>query len=192
MKVQVLTAAALLLVQLSSAPAQAEAQGGSLERQPGAGGPPEAPRPAGDGRDTLPGQGAEGSHPLAGAWEVLAEPPQIPGAPSKATGSGQQDPPSELRRRPPQPPRRRSLGLSHHLKGHGKFNADTHSCRGIQRRPCQKPSDCGGCLGLYTCKLPAGTCGLKAVSWQRGGFLRSIQSTGQHAGTLLPEPHGSK
>ncbi|XP_035198657.1 skin secretory protein xP2-like [Oxyura jamaicensis] len=191
MKVQVLTAAALLLVQLSSAPAQAEAWGGSLEWQPGAGGPPEAPRP-GPGGDTLPGQGAESSHPLAGAWEAPAEAPQNPGAPSKAMGSGQQDPPSELRRRLPQPSRSRSLGLSHHLKGHGKFNADTHSCHGIQHRPCQKPSDCGGCLGLYTCKLPAGTCGLKAVSWQRGGFLRSIQSAGRHAGTLLLEPRGSK
>jgi len=43
-----------------------------------------------------------------------------------------------------------------------------HSCPGIQSRPCQKPSDCGGCLGLYTCKPPAGTCTLKAVSRQRG------------------------
>lgn len=42
-----------------------------------------------------------------------------------------------------------------------------HSCRGIQSRPCQKPSDCSGCLGLYTCR-PPGTCGLKAVSRQRG------------------------
>ncbi|KAJ7410526.1 pseudouridine-metabolizing bifunctional protein C1861.05-like isoform X1 [Willisornis vidua] len=43
-----------------------------------------------------------------------------------------------------------------------------HSCHNIQSRPCQKPSDCGGCLGLYTCKLPPGTCNLKAVSRQRG------------------------
>ncbi|XP_071407238.1 uncharacterized protein [Pithys albifrons albifrons] len=50
-----------------------------------------------------------------------------------------------------------------------------HSCHNIQSRPCQKPSDCGGCLGLYTCKLPPGTCNLKAVSRQRGGFLQSIQ-----------------
>nr|XP_038037477.1 uncharacterized protein LOC119717371 [Anas platyrhynchos] len=189
MKVQVLTVLPLLLAQLSLAPAQAEARGGSLQRQPRGWGPPEAPHPAGSGGDTLLGQGAEGSHPLAGAWEVLAEPPQ---APSEARGSGQQGPPSQLRRRPPQPSRSRSLGLSQHLKGHGKFNADTHSCHGIQRRPCQKPSDCSGCLGLYTCKLPAGTCGLKAVSWQRGGFLRSIQSAGWHTGTLLPEPRGSK
>lgn len=124
MKVQALTALPLLLVQLSLAPAQAEAWGGSLEGQPRGWGPPEAPHPAGSGGDTLLGQGAEGSHPLAGAWEVLAEPPQ---APSEARGSGQQGPPSQLRRRPPQPSRSRSLGLSQHLKGHGKFNADTVS-----------------------------------------------------------------
>lgn len=127
MKVQVLTALPLLLAQLSLALAQAEAWGGSLERQPGGWGPPEAPRPAGSGGDTLLGQGTEGSHPLVGAGEVLAEPPQAPRAPSKARGRGQQGPPSQLRRHPPQPSRSRSLGLSQHLKGHGKFNADTVS-----------------------------------------------------------------
>lgn len=223
MKVQVLTALPLLLAQLSLAPAQAEARGGSLQRQPRGWGPPEAPHPAGSGGDTLLGQAAEDSHPLAGAWEVLAEPPQ---APSEARGSGQQGPPSQLRRRPPQPSRSRSLGLSQHLKGHGKFNADTvsaspargaltgtslpravcfglktkagtastslpplqHSCHGIQRRPCQKPSDCSGCLGLYTCKLPAGTCGLKAVSWQRGRRQHPHCTLHRLCGALRPQP----
>lgn len=59
-----------------------------------------------------------------------------------------------------------------------------HSCRGIQSRPCHKPSDCSGCLGLYTCR-PPGTCGLKAVSRQRGGFLQSIQ------GHAIPEQRSS-
>ncbi|KAM6293059.1 uncharacterized protein LJ264_016447 [Porphyrio hochstetteri] len=105
-------------------------------------------------------------------------------------GSGQERA-GKARRLPPQPSRSRSPGLSHHLKGYGKFNGDTHSCHHIQSRPCQKPSDCGGCLGLYTCKLPAGTCNLKAVSWQRGGFLQSIRSAEGHRVLLLPEQHSS-
>lgn len=52
-----------------------------------------------------------------------------------------------------------------------------HSCHSIQSRPCQKPSDCGGCLGLYTCKLPASTCDLKAISRQRGR-LQTPKATG--------------
>ncbi|KAI6079873.1 Pseudouridine-metabolizing bifunctional protein-like isoform X3 [Aix galericulata] len=63
-----------------------------------------------------------------------------------------------------------------------------HSCHGIQRRPCQKPADCGGCLGLYTCKLPAGTCGLKAVSWQRGRRQRAHGTTRGLCGALRPQP----
>ncbi|XP_040514952.1 uncharacterized protein LOC121106531 isoform X2 [Gallus gallus] len=178
MKVWVLTAAALLLAQLSLAPAHVEALGDGAAlpaRQLGAGGPTDNHRPAGDGGDNE----ADDSHP-----QVLAEHHPGSGVPCKATGSGMQHPPSRPRRSPPQPFRSRSLGLSHHLKGYGKFNSDTHSCRGIQSRPCHKPSDCSGCLGLYTCR-PPGTCGLKAVSRQRGGFLQSIQ------GHAIPEQRSS-
>ncbi|XP_073178605.1 uncharacterized protein [Lepidochelys kempii] len=52
-----------------------------------------------------------------------------------------------------------------------------YSCSGIQAKTCQKPSDCDGCLGLYTCKLPQGKCGLKAVSRKTGGFYQCIQNT---------------
>lgn len=135
MKVQALTVAALLLVPLCSAPAPSEALGGRAstpERQPGAGGPGEDPWPPGDGADNLPGQGSEGSRPPAGAWEVMGEAPPGSGSPSKAMaklppGSGEQDPPGKARRLLPQPSRSRSPGLSHHLKGHGKFNGDTVS-----------------------------------------------------------------
>ncbi|XP_053110758.1 uncharacterized protein LOC128326903 isoform X2 [Hemicordylus capensis] len=66
------------------------------------------------------------------------------------------------------PPKSKSQGLQHHLKGHGKFNTETYSCPGIQSKACKKPSDCDGCLGLYTCKLPRGKCDLKAVSRKTG------------------------
>ncbi|PKU36067.1 pseudouridine-metabolizing bifunctional [Limosa lapponica baueri] len=176
MKVQALSVTALLLVLLSSALALSEALGdhtSTLKGQPGAEGHGEDPRAPGDGGDNLPRQGLVGSHPLAGAWEVMGEASPSSGSPSRALakpslGSSEQRPPSKLRRLPRQPSRSRIPGLSHHLKGHGKFNGDTHSCHGIHSRPCQKPSDCSGCLGLYTCKLPAGTCDLKAVSRQRG------------------------
>ncbi|XP_014792718.1 PREDICTED: uncharacterized protein LOC106885232 [Calidris pugnax] len=177
MKVQVLSVTALLLVLLSSAPAPSEALGGhtsTLKRQLGAEGHGEDPRALGDGGDNLPRQGLVGSHPLAGAWEVMGEMSPSSGSPSKALakpspGSSEPQPLGKLRRHPRQPSRSRSPGLSHHLKGHGRFNGDTHSCHSIHSRPCQKPSDCGGCLGLYTCRLLAGTCHLKAVSRQRGG-----------------------
>ncbi|XP_074438496.1 uncharacterized protein LOC141741553 [Larus michahellis] len=200
MKVQALTVTALLLVLLSSAPAPSEAVGGragTRERQPGPGSHGEDPRAPGDGGDNLPSQGSEGSHPLSGAWEVMGEASPSSRSPSKAMakpplGSSKQDPLGKLRRLPRQPSRSRSPGLSHHLKGHGKFNGDTHSCHGIHSRPCQKPSDCGGCLGLYTCKLPAGTCDLKAVSRQRGGFLQSLQSPEGRRVLLILEQHGSR
>ncbi|GAB0176968.1 hypothetical protein GRJ2_000162000 [Grus japonensis] len=199
MKVQVLTVAVFLVVLLCSALAPSEALGGragALERQPGAGSPGEDSWPPGDRGNNLPGQGTEGSHPPASAWEVMGEALPRSRSPSKAVakpplGSGEQDPPGKPRRLPPQPSRSRSPGLSHRLKGHGKFNGDTHSCHGIQSRPCQKPSDCGGCLGLYTCKLPAGTCDLKAVSRQRGGFLQVIQSPEGRGVLLVLEQHGS-
>ncbi|XP_034635262.1 pseudouridine-metabolizing bifunctional protein C1861.05-like isoform X3 [Trachemys scripta elegans] len=50
-----------------------------------------------------------------------------------------------------------------------------YSCPGIQSKTCQKPSDCDGCLGLYTCKLPRGKCGLKAVSRKTGTAQLSCQ-----------------
>ncbi|XP_034983976.1 uncharacterized protein LOC118091280 [Zootoca vivipara] len=74
------------------------------------------------------------------------------------------------------PPRSKSPGLQNYLKGHGKFNTDTYSCPGIQSKACRKPSDCDGCLGLYTCKLPRGKCDLKAVSHETGGFFQNIQN----------------
>lgn len=128
MKVEVLTVVALLLVLLCSAPAPSEALGGwagTPSRQLGVGGPREDLWPPGDGEDSLPGQGSDGSQPLAGAWEVMGA-----RTPSKAMakpplGSGEQDPRSKPRRHPPQPSRSRRL--SHHLKGHGKFNGDTVS-----------------------------------------------------------------
>lgn len=126
MKVWVLTAAALLLAQLSLAPAHVEALGDGAAlpaRQLGAWGPTDNHRPAGDGGDNQ----ADDSRPQA-----LAEHRPGSGAPCKATSSSMQDPPSRPRRSPPQPFRSRSLGLSHHLKGYGKFNSDTvstgHAC----------------------------------------------------------------
>lgn len=135
MKVQALMVTALLLVLLSSAPAPSEAVGGragTRERQPGTGSHGEDPRAPGDGGDNLPSQGSEGSHPLSGAWEVMGEASPSSRSPSKAMakpplGSSKQDPLGKLRRLPRQPSRSRSLGLSHHLKGHGKFNGDTVS-----------------------------------------------------------------
>ncbi|KAM6420081.1 uncharacterized protein J5M81_016966 [Pluvialis apricaria] len=197
MKVQVLMVTSLLLVLLFSAPEPSEALRGRAsapERQSGPGG--HAEDCPGDGRDNLPRQGLEGSRPPASVWELVGEAPPSSGSPSKAMakpqpGSGAQDPPGKLRRLPRQPSRSRSPGLSPHLKGHGKFNGDTHSCHGIQSRPCQKPSDCGGCLGLYTCKLPAGTCDLKAVSRQRGGFLQSVQSPDGRRVLRIPQQHSS-
>ncbi|CAM9964656.1 unnamed protein product [Bubo scandiacus] len=199
MKVHVLTVTALLLVLLCSAPAPSEALRGWADapgRQPGVGSPAEDPWPPGDGGDNLPRQGLEGSCPLAGAWEVMGEALPSSRSPSNALakpplGSSQQDPPSKPWKLPPQASRSRKPGLSHHLKGHGKFNGDTHSCHDIQSRRCQKPSDCGGCLGLYTCKLPAGTCDLKAVSRQRGGFLQSIQRPEGRGVLLIPEKRSS-
>lgn len=126
-----LTAAALMLAQLSLAPAHIEVLGewaALPARQLGAGGPTENHRPAGDGGDNQ----AYGSHPQVAVWEALAEHHPTSGAPCKATGSSARDPPSRPRRSPPQPFRSRSLGLSHHLKGYGKFNSDTvstgHAC----------------------------------------------------------------
>ncbi|XP_063251639.1 uncharacterized protein LOC134549706 isoform X2 [Prinia subflava] len=183
MSVQALTIPTLLLVLFCSAPAPSGAlgsQAGNLGRQAGAGGPEKAPWPPGDGGDKLPGQGSERSHPLADAWKALREAQPGSGSPSKAAaralpGSGEQLPPGRPWRLPALPSRSRTARRSHHLKDYGRFNSDTHSCHSIQSRPCQKPSDCSGCLGLYTCKLPAATCNLKSVSRQRGGFLQSIQ-----------------
>ncbi|KAM6092557.1 uncharacterized protein LJ206_005546 [Theristicus caerulescens] len=134
------------------------------------------------------------SRPLCGSWwerPLLALGPPARPWPSLHWAVVGRTPPGRPWRLPRQPPRGRSPRLSHHLKGHGKFNGDTHSCHGIQSRPCQKPSDCSGCLGLYTCKLPASTCDLKAVSRQRGGFLQSIQSPEGRRVLLIPEQHGS-
>ncbi|XP_065692990.1 uncharacterized protein [Patagioenas fasciata] len=199
MKVQALKVTMLLLVLLCTAPAPSETLGGwsrALERQLRAGAPGEHPWPPADGGDNLPQQGSSGSHPLAGAWEVIEEVPSGSRSPSKAMtksarSSGDQDLPRKPRSVPPQPSHSRSPGLSHLLKGYGKFNGDTHSCPGIQSRPCQKPSDCSGCLGLYTCKLPAGTCHLKAVSRQRGRFLQSIQRPEGHGILFILGKHGS-
>lgn len=134
MKVQALTVTALLVL-LCSALAPSEALGGRAgtpERQPGAGGPGKDSWPPEDGADDLPGQGSEGSSFPASAWEVMGEAPPGSGSPSKAMAkipgaSGKQGPPGKPRRLPPQPSRSRSPGLSHHLKGHGKFNGDTVS-----------------------------------------------------------------
>ncbi|XP_064313282.1 uncharacterized protein LOC135314332 [Phalacrocorax carbo] len=199
MKSPALRVTALLLVLLSLALAPSEALGGRAgapDRQPGPGSHGEDPQPPGDGGDNLPRQGSEGSHLMAGVWKLAGKAPPGSGSPSKAVdkpplGSGEQDPPSKPWRLPARSSRSRSPGRSHHLKGHGKFNGDTHSCHSIQSRPCQKPSDCGGCLGLYTCKLPAGTCDLKAVSRQRGGFLQSVQSPEGRRVLPIPAQHGS-
>ncbi|XP_075285494.1 uncharacterized protein LOC142362308 isoform X2 [Opisthocomus hoazin] len=184
---------ALLLVLLSSA---LGGRAGAPERQPGAGGHGEDPWPPGDGGDNLPRDSSEGSRLTASTREAMGEVPPGPKPPSKATakaplGSSEQHRSRKPRGLPPQPSRSRTPGLSHLLKGHGRFNGDTHSCPGIQSRPCQKPSDCGGCLGLYTCKPPTGTCALKAVSRQRGGFLRSIRSAEGRRVPLIPQQRGS-
>ncbi|XP_070612428.1 uncharacterized protein [Erythrolamprus reginae] len=68
-----------------------------------------------------------------------------------------------------------SLSLRSYEPVSPRITSTSHSCPGIQLKACRKPSDCDGCLGLYTCKLPKGRCDLKAVSRQTGGFLRSIQ-----------------
>uniref|UniRef100_A0ACB8FN59 Uncharacterized protein n=1 Tax=Sphaerodactylus townsendi TaxID=933632 RepID=A0ACB8FN59_9SAUR len=65
------------------------------------------------------------------------------------------------------PPKRKHQALQNHLKGHGKFNPDTS-------KTCKRPSDCDGCLGLYTCKLPRGKCDLKAVSRETGILLTGV------------------
>ncbi|XP_063010198.1 uncharacterized protein LOC134417190 [Melospiza melodia melodia] len=185
MKVQALAVTTLLLGLLCPVPALSGvlgSQAGTLQRQAAAGLPGEAPWPPGHGGDKLPGQGSERrTHPLASAWKVMREAHPSSRSLSKATagallGSGEQVAPGKAWRLPLQPSRSSTARLSQHLKDYGKFNSDTHSCPSIQSRPCQKPSDCGGCLGLYTCKLPAATCHLKSVSRQRGGFLQSIQS----------------
>lgn len=184
MNAQALAVTPLLLVLLCSVPALSGvlgSQASNLQRQREAGFPEEAPWPPGDGGDKLPGQGSERTHPLASAWKVMREAHGSSRSLSKATpkallGSGEKVAPGKAWRLPLQPSRSRMARLSHHLKDYGRFNSDTHSCHSIQSRPCQKPSDCGGCLGLYTCKLPAATCDLKSVSRQRGGFLQSIQT----------------
>lgn len=135
MKTPALMVTALLLVLLSSAPAPSEALGGwasTPERQPGAGGHGEDPRPPADGGDNLPGHGLEGSRPQAGVWELVREAPPVSRSPSKAMaklplGSSKQDPPGKPRRLPLQSSHSRSSGLSLYLKGHGKFNEDTVS-----------------------------------------------------------------
>lgn len=94
MKVWVLTAAALLLAQLSLAPAHVEALGDGAAlpaRQLGAGGPTDNHRPAGDGGDNE----ADDSHP-----QVRAEHHPGSGAPCKATGSGMQHPPQQAPQEP--------------------------------------------------------------------------------------------
>ncbi|XP_025021809.1 uncharacterized protein LOC112540522 isoform X2 [Python bivittatus] len=71
-----------------------------------------------------------------------------------------------------------SLSLRSHEPVSPEINSTSvslYSCPGIQLKACRKPSDCDGCLGLYTCKLPKGRCDFKAVSRQTGGFSRSIQ-----------------
>ncbi|KAJ8373717.1 hypothetical protein SKAU_G00042970 [Synaphobranchus kaupii] len=45
---------------------------------------------------------------------------------------------------------------------HGRFNSDTHGCRGIQSRRCRASADCARCLGLYACDISIGMCKLKA------------------------------
>ncbi|CAN8212640.1 unnamed protein product [Coccothraustes coccothraustes] len=190
----------VLLCSVPALSGQQGSQASNLQRQAEAGFPEEAPWPPGDGGDKLPGQGSERTHPLASAWKVMREAHRSSRSLSKATakallGSGEQVAPGKAWRLPLQPSRSRMARLSHHLKDYGKFNSDTsddaavtglvlaatgiaatssfslqHSCHSIQSRPCQKPSDCCGCLGLYTCKLPAATCDLKSVSRQRGEF----------------------
>lgn len=155
-----LRVAPLLLVLLSSAPEPSEALGGwasAPERQPGPGSHGKDPRAPGDGRDNLPRQGLERSRPAASMWELVAEAPPSSGSPSKAMakpplGSGEQDPPGKLRRLPRQPSRSRTLGLSHHLKGHGKFNGDTVST--TRSRPARM-GICRGTRGEGRGQTPA-------------------------------------
>ncbi|XP_053931700.1 uncharacterized protein LOC128853167 isoform X2 [Cuculus canorus] len=195
MKVEALMVTVLLLVLLSPAPAPSQALGdrtATPERQPGVGGPEEDLLPPGKGGNNLPRQGSKRSCPMAGEWELKEEAPMGSRSTSRAMAksppcSSEQDPASKPPRLLPQPLRSRSPRLSHHLKGYGKFNGDTHSCHSIQSRPCQKPSDCGGCLGLYTCKLPTSKCVLKAVSRQRGRLLQTIQSPVGPKVLLIPE-----
>lgn len=128
MNVKVLMVTALLLVLLCSAPAPSEALGswtGILRKHPGVGGPGKDSRPPGDGGVNLPGQGLDRSHPVASAWEVMGARPPSKAMARPSLGSGEQDLHSKPWRHPPQPSRSRRL--SHHLKGHGKFNGDTVS-----------------------------------------------------------------
>lgn len=135
MKSPALMVTVLLLVLLSSDLAPSEALGGRAsapERQPGVGDHGEDPQPPGGGGDNLPSHGTGGSHALASMWELVREVPLSSRSPSKAMakpllGRGEQDPPGRPRKLPAQPPCSQSPGLSHHLKGHGKFNGDTVS-----------------------------------------------------------------
>ncbi|KAM3926647.1 uncharacterized protein RB166_009453 [Leptodactylus fuscus] len=65
--------------------------------------------------------------------------------------------------------------MFYHTSEHGTFNQDTYSCDDIMSRPCKRPSDCYGCLGLFTCLLPQGRCDFKSVAKQTGIFYQSLQ-----------------
>ncbi|KAJ1166622.1 hypothetical protein NDU88_007021 [Pleurodeles waltl] len=111
--------------------------------------------------------GEDGSGATDGSGGVSSSLPPY-GEPERGAGPRQ-----HLQRRP----RSQSWRPVRHLRGHGRFNADTHSCAEIQSRVCQKPSDCDGCLGLYTCKLAVGKCDFKSLSRKTGTFYQSLQST---------------
>ncbi|KAJ8373716.1 hypothetical protein SKAU_G00042960 [Synaphobranchus kaupii] len=54
---------------------------------------------------------------------------------------------------------------------HGRFNSDTHGCRGIQSRRCRASADCARCLGLYACDISIGMCKLKGRSQTRASTV---------------------
>ncbi|XP_077325401.1 uncharacterized protein LOC143960559 [Lithobates pipiens] len=67
-----------------------------------------------------------------------------------------------------------NVPLFNHLSDHGTFNQDTALCDDILWRSCWSPSDCEGCLGLFTCHLSQGACYFKGVSSNTGNFYQSL------------------
>ncbi|CAM5080188.1 unnamed protein product [Natator depressus] len=177
MKVYAVTTIAVLLVQLSFLVQAGDEKGlVAPEKQVGAERARKAPQPS-DGGEKAPEGSSVRCQPAARVQKKAGEDGVGARSHSKLLSKPQRESSKQKATSKLQPPKSNSPASSNHLEGHGKFNTDTYSCPGIQSKTCQKPSDCDGCLGLYTCKLPQGKCGLKAVSRKTGGFYQCIQNT---------------
>ncbi|KAG9280294.1 hypothetical protein AMEX_G2982 [Astyanax mexicanus] len=74
-----------------------------------------------------------------------------------------------------------AIGSGHYNNAHGQqqygqFNSDKSGCSGIKSGRCSEPSDCSGCLGLYTCNVSNHKCRLKGRSHSRSRFLKSLEN----------------